>query len=126
MSTMSPLFTTTIDNLTTGNTLHMCKDGIIVAAMTPSPWAALLYLAALLYCFLGIANGADVFMCAIERITSVTRKVPIERVEAENQRDLHSDDLSDVVLYKEVPIWNPTVANLTLMALGSSAPEILL
>ena len=25
-----------------------------------------------------------------------------------------------------MPIWNPTVANLTLMALGSSAPEILL
>jgi solute carrier family 8 (sodium/calcium exchanger) len=23
-------------------------------------------------------------------------------------------------------LWNPTVANLTLMALGSSAPEILL
>ena len=26
----------------------------------------------------------------------------------------------------DVDIWNPTVANLTLMALGSSAPEILL
>jgi len=26
----------------------------------------------------------------------------------------------------EVPIWNPTIANLSLMALGSSAPEILL
>jgi solute carrier family 8 (sodium/calcium exchanger) len=26
----------------------------------------------------------------------------------------------------EVPVWNATVANLTLMALGSSAPEILL
>lgn len=26
----------------------------------------------------------------------------------------------------EVRIWNDTVANLTLMALGSSAPEILL
>ena len=25
-----------------------------------------------------------------------------------------------------VPVWNPTVANLTLMALGSSAPEIFL
>lgn len=25
-----------------------------------------------------------------------------------------------------VDVWNPTVANLTLMALGSSAPEILL
>lgn len=27
---------------------------------------------------------------------------------------------------KKVNVWNPTVANLTLMALGSSAPEILL
>ena len=27
---------------------------------------------------------------------------------------------------KTVNVWNPTVANLTLMALGSSAPEILL
>ena len=27
---------------------------------------------------------------------------------------------------KKVAVWNPTVANLTLMALGSSAPEILL
>jgi len=26
----------------------------------------------------------------------------------------------------ETPVWNETVANLTLMALGSSAPEILL
>ena len=26
----------------------------------------------------------------------------------------------------EVPVWNATLANLTLMALGSSAPEILL
>ena len=26
----------------------------------------------------------------------------------------------------QVPVWNPTIANLTLLALGSSAPEILL
>lgn len=26
----------------------------------------------------------------------------------------------------EVPVWNPTMANLTLMAFGSSAPEIIL
>lgn len=26
----------------------------------------------------------------------------------------------------QVAVWNPTIANLTLMALGSSAPEILL
>jgi Ca2+/Na+ antiporter len=30
------------------------------------------------------------------------------------------------VHYTSVPVWNATVANLTLMALGSSAPEILL
>jgi len=28
--------------------------------------------------------------------------------------------------YIDVPVWNATVANLTLMALGSSAPEIML
>ena len=27
---------------------------------------------------------------------------------------------------RTVNVWNPTIANLTLMALGSSAPEILL
>ena len=32
----------------------------------------------------------------------------------------------DVIAEKKVTVWNPTVANLTLMALGSSAPEILL
>jgi solute carrier family 8 (sodium/calcium exchanger) len=30
------------------------------------------------------------------------------------------------MVQKTVNVWNPTVANLTLMALGSSAPEILL
>jgi solute carrier family 8 (sodium/calcium exchanger) len=37
-----------------------------------------------------------------------------------------TDDMSDHQIYREVRVWNPTVANLTLMALGSSAPEILL
>jgi len=54
--------------------------------------------------FLGIAIIADVFMAAIETITAKTKEVN----------------------GKEVKVWNDTVANLTLMALGSSAPEILL
>merc|ERR1719150_2906162 len=53
-------------------------------------------------------------MCAIEKITSKTTEIQIAG-------DAHSP--SDVI---EVPVWNNTVANLTLMALGSSAPEILL
>lgn len=52
-------------------------------------------------------------MEAIEHITSTTKLVEV--IDKEQN------------LYKyEVPIWNPTIANLTLMALGSSAPEILL
>ena len=30
------------------------------------------------------------------------------------------------MIYVEKIFWNPTIANLTLMALGSSAPEIIL
>lgn len=29
-------------------------------------------------------------------------------------------------MYIDIPVWNPTMANLTLMAFGSSAPEIIL
>lgn len=36
------------------------------------------------------------------------------------------DEYTGLVVKSKVPVWNPTVANLTLMALGSSAPEILL
>ena len=37
-----------------------------------------------------------------------------------------TDEYSGELVKTKVPVWNPTVANLTLMALGSSAPEILL
>eukprot|EP00427_Karlodinium_veneficum_P012109 CAMPEP_0169066094 /NCGR_PEP_ID=MMETSP1015-20121227/2768_1 /TAXON_ID=342587 /ORGANISM="Karlodinium micrum, Strain CCMP2283" /LENGTH=820 /DNA_ID=CAMNT_0009124741 /DNA_START=135 /DNA_END=2594 /DNA_ORIENTATION=- len=60
--------------------------------------------------FLGVAIVSDVFMNAIEKITS--RKT--RRKDAKTGR---------IVTYF---VWNPTVANLSLMALGSSAPEILL
>jgi len=36
------------------------------------------------------------------------------------------DDNGDIKSTRHIDFWNPTVANLTLMALGSSAPEILL
>ena len=35
-------------------------------------------------------------------------------------------DYPDQTITKKVAVWNPTFANLTLMALGSSAPEIIL
>jgi len=70
---------------------------------------AFIYFLMLGFSFLGIAIIADVFMAAIEVITAKTKMVPDGKG---GQR--------------EVKVWNDTIANLTLMALGSSAPEILL
>jgi len=75
---------------------------------------AFLYVFGLLYSFLGISIVADIFMQAIEKITSKTRRIMIASSDNEPATEI------------EVPVWNGTVANLTLMALGSSAPEILL
>lgn len=51
---------------------------------------------------------------AIENITSSKREI--------YQTDPYSGEKKKVL----VPVWNPTLANLTLMAFGSSAPEIFL
>ena len=61
---------------------------------------------------MGVAIGADAFMASIETITSQTRLTTV-RIKGVKKR-FHTR------------VWNDTVANLTLMALGSSAPEILL
>ena len=50
----------------------------------------------------------------------------IERITSENTKVEIKDENGQVTAVKQVPVWNATVANLTLMALGSSAPEILL
>jgi len=73
-----------------------------------------MYCIALFWMFLGMNIIADVFMDAIEVITSSTRLV--------NTYDNYRNEF----IQTKVKVWNPTVANLTLMALGSSAPEILL
>ena len=77
---------------------------------------AVVWLLALVYCFLGVAIVSDVFMAAIERITSDEKTVV---------RDVMVNGRT-VKRTFHVRVWNATIANLTLMALGSSAPEILL
>jgi solute carrier family 8 (sodium/calcium exchanger) len=69
---------------------------------------AIFYFIGMCYFFLGISISADKFMEAIGVITSKTSEIYIAGKTV------------------EVLVWNETVANLTLMALGSSAPEILL
>ncbi|KAL1483096.1 hypothetical protein MTO96_002166 [Rhipicephalus appendiculatus] len=98
---------------------YTCSDGLLLPFLDESSWSrggrSFIYLLGLIYCFLGVAIIADVFMCAIERITSKTRRLTLSAQVPGGQPDII-----------EVKVWNETVANLTLMALGSSAPEILL
>ncbi|CAN0049273.1 unnamed protein product, partial [Heterosigma akashiwo] len=75
----------------------------------PNGLRAVLYILGLLWVFMGVGIVSDVFMGAIEVITSTKKEVRLP---------------DGTVL--ETMVWNPTIANLSLMALGSSAPEILL
>ncbi|XP_049592880.1 sodium/calcium exchanger 1b isoform X2 [Syngnathus scovelli] len=74
---------------------------------------ATVYFVALVYMFLGVSIVADRFMASIEVITSQEKEITIKKPNGETSTTT-------------VRIWNETVSNLTLMALGSSAPEILL
>mmetsp|Transcript_40891 Transcript_40891/g.105424 ORF Transcript_40891/g.105424 Transcript_40891/m.105424 type:complete len:740 (+) Transcript_40891:76-2295(+) len=74
-----------------------------------TPLRAVLYGVGMLYFFLGVAMVADIFMGAIEKVTG-------KRVQT---KDVHGR-------IRTGKLWNETVATLTLMALGSSAPEIFL
>ncbi|CAH1793840.1 unnamed protein product [Owenia fusiformis] len=99
---------------------YLCSDkGLLLPFVSEYTWSkgarATIYVIGLLWCFFGIAIIADIFMCAIERITSKTRTIKVASQKG-------GGEYEEI----EVKVWNDTVANLTLMALGSSAPEILL
>ncbi|XP_022210627.2 sodium/calcium exchanger 3 isoform X3 [Drosophila obscura] len=101
--------------------IRVCDAGLILPLWMPQKNISLgdrlirgfVYFLLLVYLFVGVSIIADRFMAAIEAITSTERTVVVKGPNNEKQT-MH------------VRIWNETVANLTLMALGSSAPEILL
>merc|ERR1719209_680663 len=74
----------------------------------------LLYAVLMLYLFIGVAIVSDKFMESIEMITAQEKEVSV--------KDPRTGKTQTII----VKVWNETVANLTLMALGSSAPEIML
>lgn len=97
-----------------------CSEGVVLPLWNPQNPAvgdkvarAIVYFAALIYMFLGMSIIADRFMSSIEVITSQEKEITIKKPNGETTTTT-------------VRIWNETVSNLTLMALGSSAPEILL
>ena len=98
-----------------GSNSEVCTSGILIpgTALLPKGFLAVMYGLGLVYLFLGISIISDIFMAGIENITS--QKVTVTFKDSDGES-----------IEKSVLLWNPTVANLTLMALGSSAPEILL
>lgn len=97
-----------------------CSDGLLLPTWLPLEdvpafeiaLRGFVYFCVLLYLFIGVSIVSDRFMAAIEVITSREKEVRVRRNGSEQ-----------IIV---VRVWNETVANLTLMALGSSAPEILL
>uniref|UniRef100_A0A8C2BUX5 Solute carrier family 8 member 1b n=1 Tax=Cyprinus carpio TaxID=7962 RepID=A0A8C2BUX5_CYPCA len=97
-----------------------CAPGVILPMWEPpNPSSgdkvarATVYFVAMVYMFLGVSIIADRFMASIEVITSQEKEITIKKPNGETTTTT-------------VRVWNETVSNLTLMALGSSAPEILL
>uniref|UniRef100_A0AAZ3RH06 Calx-beta domain-containing protein n=1 Tax=Oncorhynchus tshawytscha TaxID=74940 RepID=A0AAZ3RH06_ONCTS len=97
-----------------------CQEGVVLPVWNPQNPSvgdkvarAIVYFVAMIYMFLGMSIIADRFMSSIEVITSQEKEITIKKWNGETTT-------------ATVRIWNETVSNLTLMALGSSAPEILL
>merc|ERR1711970_965725 len=99
-----------------------CDDGLLIPLWPGTDEMSagdrfgrgLLYATLMLYLFIGVAIVSDKFMESIEMITAQEKEMSITNPKTGK---------SQVVIVK---VWNETVANLTLMALGSSAPEIML
>ncbi|XP_025000248.1 sodium/calcium exchanger 2 [Gallus gallus] len=99
---------------------NRCQPGVLLPVWQPDDPSfgdkaarAVVYFVAMMYMFLGVSIIADRFMASIEVITSKEKEITITKANGETS-------------IGTVRIWNETVSNLTLMALGSSAPEILL
>jgi len=105
------------------NAPRVCEKGIVLPVWQPAAvddlndfevvGRAITYLIALVYLFLGVSIVADRFMASIEVITSKEKTITYTRADGER-------------VETTVRVWNETISNLTLMALGSSAPEIML
>ncbi|XP_029030757.1 sodium/calcium exchanger 1b isoform X2 [Betta splendens] len=107
-------------NKTECSKAEQCTKGVLLPVWEPQNPSfgdkvarATVYFVALVYMFLGVSIIADRFMASIEVITSQEKEITIKKPNGETTTTT-------------VRIWNETVSNLTLMALGSSAPEILL
>ncbi|KAG6551758.1 hypothetical protein Mapa_006849 [Marchantia paleacea] len=71
-----------------------------------------LYALGLVFCFIGLATITALYMRAMEMIVKQTRKVR------------RTNPVTGMVEVLHEKIWNSTVADITLLALGTSSPQI--
>ncbi|BBN12401.1 magnesium/proton exchanger [Marchantia polymorpha subsp. ruderalis] len=71
-----------------------------------------LYALGLVFCFIGLATITALYMRAMEMIVKQTRKVS------------RKNPVTGIVEVQHEKIWNSTVADITLLALGTSSPQI--
>lgn len=110
-----------VNTVIQSNSVIECKAGLLLPVWQPVENVTngdrfargLVYFLVMCYLFLGVSIVSDRFMAAIEKITAIEKNVVVRK----------PDGTKTTIV---VRVWNETVANLTLMALGTSAPEILL
>ena len=99
-----------------------CGDGLLIPIWKPYDnlsggdrfGRGVLYILLMVWLFIGVSIVSDRFMESIEMITAQEKEVTLKDPKTGKNQ---------IIIVK---VWNETVANLTLMALGSSAPEIML
>jgi Ca2+/Na+ antiporter len=94
----------------------MCTSPIFVPGLflLGDAFLGIYLIIVLFYLFLGISVLMDIFMESIHEITSGYEEIEIQ------------ERGTNKIVQIDVPYWNERVANVTLIALGSSAPEIFL
>ncbi|CAM6104976.1 unnamed protein product [Calypogeia fissa] len=99
------------DNTTSGR--ETCSSYLLLPA--ENTWRyqtrGFLYAFALFYCFIGLATITAKYMQAMENIVKQTRQVA------------RKDPLTGATEIRREKIWNSTIADITLLALGTSSPQ---
>eukprot|EP00347_Sterkiella_histriomuscorum_P016076 403354581 len=95
---------------------EICESFLLVPGMQMlnDSVLAFVYIVIIAYVYIGVYLAMDVLLEAINHITS--RQEIIKQMNPQTKKTQE----------KKVKIWNPAIANLTMMVLGSCAPEIIL
>lgn len=101
-------------NIMMGSTGPSCDTYLLFYGETllPNGVRAFVYTVALAYCFIGLSAITARFFKSLENITKHTREV------------VTIDPDTNTPIEKHQKVWNYTIADITLLAFGTSFPQI--